>query len=165
MFLNLNTMHYPSAKNQAHSVHYYRETCCIKFFQQHISGISYRSLQRKFSSIKLSLQNELNFIDFAHIRTHFFRIHEKILKSKSLVQQKKFHKLLQESKTESDPGKVFFNFSQYELSDIEKKLLAKGLNFCLPPKQPKFAYYLVHFELFYREFCNLEILFNEENKN
>ena len=41
-------------------------------------------------------------------------------------------------------------------------LLVKDLNFCLPPKQLKYADYLVHFELFYRDICNLEILSNDE---
>ena len=58
--------------------------------------------------------------------------------------------------------KVIFNFSKYVLSDIEKKLLAKGLNFCLPPKQLKYADYLVHSELFYRDIRKLEILSNED---
>ena len=110
----------------------------------------------------MPLKNELNLIDFAHVSTLFFGINDKILKSKSSVQQKKFYKLLQESKTENDPEKVIFNFSKYVLSDIEKKLLAKGLNFCLPPKQLKYADYLAHFELFYRDIRNLEILSNED---
>ena len=121
-----------------------------------------RSLQKEFSSLKVSLQNELNLNDFAHVSTLFFRINHKILKPKSSVQQKKFYKLLQESKTESDHEKVIFKFSNYVLSDIEKKLLVKGLNFCLPPKQLKCADYLVHFELLYRDIRNLEILSNED---
>ena len=84
------------------------------------------------------------------------------MKSKSSVQQKRFYKLLQESKTESNPEKVIFNFSKYVLSDIEKKLLKKGLSFCLPPKQLKYAYYLIQFEFFYRDIRKLEILSNEE---
>ena len=83
-------------------------------------------------------------------------------KSKSLVQQKKFYKLVYENKMESDPENVIFNFSQYELSDAEKKLLAKGLNFCVAPKQLNYADYLVHFELFYRNIRNLEVLSNED---
>ena len=63
---------------------------------------------------------------------------------------------------ENDPEKVIFNFSKYELSDAEKKLLAKGLNFCLAPKQLNYADYLVHFELFYRNIRNLEVLSNED---
>ena len=107
-------------------------------------------------------QSELNLIDFAHVSTLFFGINNKILKSKSSVQQKKFYKLLQESKIENYPEKVIFNFSKYVLSGTEKKLLVKGLNFCLPPKQLKYADYLVHFELFYRDIRNLEILSNED---
>ena len=121
-----------------------------------------RSLQKEFSSLKVSLQNELNLIDFAHVSTLFFGIYDKILKSKSSVQQKKFYKLLQESKIENDPEKVIFNFSKYVLCDTEKKLLVKDLNFCLPPKQLKYADYLVYFELFYRDIRNLEILSNED---
>ena len=72
---------------------------------------------------------ELNLIDFAHVSTLFFEINYQILKSKSLVQQEMFYKLLHESKTESDPEKVILNFSKYVHSDIEKKLLLKGLKF------------------------------------
>ena len=92
----------------------------------------------------------------------FFGINDKILKSKSSVQQKKFYKLLQENKTENDLEKVSFNFSKYVLTDIEKKLLAKGFNFCLPPKKLNYADYLAHFELFYRDICNLKILSNAD---
>ena len=83
----------------------------------------------------MSLQNEFNLIYFIHVSTLFFGINDKILKSKRLVQQKKFYKFLQESKTENDPEKVIFNFSKYAHSDIEKKLFATGLSFCRPPKQ------------------------------
>ena len=38
----------------------------------------------------------------------------------------------------------------------------KGLNFCLPPKQLKYANCLVHFELFYRDIRNVEILSKED---
>ena len=41
-----------------------------------------RSLQEEFSSLKVSLHNELNLIDFSHVSTFFFGINDKILKSK-----------------------------------------------------------------------------------
>ena len=88
-----------------------------------------RSLQKEFSFLKVALQNELNLIDFAHVSTLFFRINDKVLKSKSSVHQKKFYKLLQENKTENNPEKVILNFSEHVLSDIEKELLGKCLNF------------------------------------
>ena len=45
------------------------------------------NLQNEVSSLKVSLQNELNLIDFAHVSTLFFGINDKILKSKSSVQK------------------------------------------------------------------------------
>ena len=51
---------------------------------------------------------------------------------------------------------------KYELSDREKRLLAKGLNFSLPSKYLDYADYLVTFELFYRNICNLGILSNQD---
>ena len=63
---------------------------------------------------------------------------------------------------ENDSEKVIFKFSKYELSDAEEKLIAKGLNFCLAPKQLNYANYLVHFQFFYRNICNLEVLSNED---
>ena len=121
-----------------------------------------RTLQKEISSLKVSLQNKLNLIDFAHLSTLSFGINVKILNSKSSVQQKKFDKLLQESKTENDHKKVIFNFSKYVLSNIEEKLLAKELNFCIPYKKLKYANSFTHFELFYRDIYNLEILSNED---
>ena len=61
-----------------------------------------------------------------------------------------------------DPSKVIFNFSNYELSDCEKKLLAKGLNFSLAPKYLDYAEYLVNFELLQKNIRSLGILSNED---
>ena len=61
-----------------------------------------------------------------------------------------------------DSSNVIFNFLKYELSDCEKRLLAKRLNFSLPPKYLDYADYLVNFELFYRNIRNLDILSNKD---
>ena len=61
-----------------------------------------------------------------------------------------------------DPSQVIFNFSNYELSECEKKLLAKGLNFCLAPKYLDYAEYLVNFELLQKNIHSLGILSNED---
>ena len=84
------------------------------------------------------------------------------LKSKSVVQQQKFYNLLKEKRYTQDPEKVIFNFSKYVLSDCEKSLLTKGLNFSIPCKKLDYADYLVHFELFFRDIRNLDILSNED---
>ena len=63
---------------------------------------------------------------------------------------------------ENAPEKTIFNFSKHELSDPEKRLLAKGSNFCLAPKQLNYADYLFHLELCHRNIRNLEVLSNAD---
>ena len=57
---------------------------------------------------------------------------------------------------------LFYDFSKYELSDAEKKLFAKCLNFFLAPEQLNYADFLVQFEFFYKNIRNLEVLSNED---
>ena len=107
------------------------------------------------------MQHEISF-DFAHVSSLFLRSNNRILASKSAIQQRKLSNLVKSSISIHDPNKVIFNFSKYELSDGEKGLLAKGLNFSLPPKYLDYGDYLANFELFYRNIRNLGILPNED---
>ena len=108
------------------------------------------------------MQHEITFIDFAHVSSLFLRNDSRILALKSTIQQKKLSNLVQSSTSMHDPSKVIFNFSKYELSDCEKRLLAKASNFNLPLKHLDYADYLVNFELFYRNIRNLGISSNED---
>ena len=84
------------------------------------------------------------------------------LKSNSVVQQKKFHNLLQEKSSTKDPEKVILNFSKHILWDCEKSLLTKGLNFGIPCKKVDYGNHLANFELFFRDISNLDILPKED---
>ena len=70
------------------------KVCQLNLLREEIrqKKFTLRSLQKEFSSLEVSLQNELNLIDFAHVSTLFFGINDRILKSKSSVQQKKFRR-------------------------------------------------------------------------
>ena len=59
-----------------------------------------------------------------------------------------------------DPNKVIFNFSSYELSDVEKSVLCKGLNFSVKPKSIEYSEFLLPFELLFRDVKHLS-----KNKN
>ena len=63
-----------------------------------------------------------------------------------------------------DPDKVIFNYASYKLSDLEKRLLAKGLNYALPPIKLNYGDYMTPFELFYREIWKLPIEDHELEK-
>ena len=62
---------------------------------------------------------------YGKTKTLFFGINDKILKSKSSVQQKKFYKLLQESKTENDPEKVILTFPSMYFPILKRSSLRK----------------------------------------
>ena len=67
------------------------------------------------------------------------------------------------SRPKQDPEKVIFNFSKLFLTDVEKPLLVKGLNFALPPKQLSYSDYLNNFELFFRSIDTLKILLGDNS--
>ena len=88
---------------------------------------------------------------------------DKVLKQKSTIQQKKFNNLVKDKKPHHDPEKnFFFNYSNYGLSEVQKSLLLKGLNFSIEPKKLNHADYLVNFELFYRDIRNLQVFSAED---
>ena len=62
-----------------------------------------------------------------------------------------------QSATRHDPDKVIFNYSTYDLSDGEKNVLAKGLNFAIPPKKLNYADYFTPFELLFRDVKKLSL--------
>ena len=49
------------------------------------------------------------------------------------------------------PNKVIFDFASYELSDVEKSVLCKGLNFSVKPKSIEYSEFLLPFELLFRD--------------
>ena len=59
---------------------------------------------------------------------------KKVLNQKSTIQQQKFNDLLKNKKPQHDSEKIIFNYSSYVLSEAEKSLLLKDLNYNIPPK-------------------------------
>ena len=55
------------------------------------------------------------------------------------------------------PDKIIINHSSYQLSDIEKTILAKGLNFALLPKKLNYAGYLTPYKLLLRDIKELSV--------
>ena len=80
---------------------------------------------------------------------------KKIFKTKE-IHSKKLKELGVNFTTKThDPDKVIVNYSSYNLSDKEKNLLSKGLNFALPPKRLNYGDYLAPYELLFRDIKNL----------
>ena len=78
-----------------------------------------------------------------------------------MASQSKQHETIQENKlfrlrkdvsksSTPDPDKVTFNYSSRKLTDVEKNLLARGLNFSVPPRKLRLSDFLIPFEKLFR---------------
>ena len=123
---------------------------------------SIRALNKKITSMKNNLYNEMSFIDYVHVITKFLVSNDKNIYKIHKNQGKKLHNLFlnnsyHNSVTSHNPDKVIFNFSSHVLNTTEKSLLSKGLNFAIPPKNINYADYMIPFELLYRDVDSLEV--------
>ena len=90
--------------------------------------------------------------DFVHLSCLFLVGNDSKLVKIKQVLYKKLHALGKDSsKGAHDPNKVIFNFSSHKLSDIEKKVLVRGLNFALPPVKLNYGDYLTQLEFLFRD--------------
>ena len=105
----------------------------------------------------------MNITNFAPITTVFSTSNNKnILLNVQKVHGKKISKLCSDhscyqSVTSHDPEKAFVNFSNRSLTEHEKSLLSRGLNFAISPKNISYAEYLLPFELLFRDIDLCEI--------
>ena len=132
----------------------YRD-CQVKLLRQELSNK--KSLRRtnlnELKRLKDEVVRVLSVVDFTHIISLFTRSNDATLSKCQEVQKKKLYNLgyFERDKETNDPEQVIHNFSSYQLSDVEKSLLAKGLNFSIPPKNLNFADYMLPFETLYKD--------------
>ena len=80
------------------------------------------------------------------------------VKFKKRIKKKLYNlRFFERDKEGNDPNQVIINFSSYQLNEVEKSLLAKGLNFALPPKILNRADYLLPFEMVYRDIKTMNV--------
>ena len=104
---------------------------------------------KEFDKVKSAIQSKLSIFNFAHVLCLFFGGNDSRLSKIRDVHNKKFNYLGLENRYEChDPDKVILNYSSYKLLDFEKRLLAKGLNYALPPIKLNYGNYMTPFELF-----------------
>ena len=83
------------------------------------------------------------------------------------IQKRKLQNLLKISSNDifsnsHNPDRVIFNFSSYELTDKEKNVLCKGLNFSIKPGLIEYSEFSLPFELLFRnikreDLCNEDV--------
>ena len=134
----------------------YRQ-CQTKLLKQEIYNKNRRArlLKKDLLFTRNDLMYKLRWIDFNHVRNLFLLGNDKALRKHQKVKNKKFGKLSEVSceSVSHDPNKVFYNFSRHKLTEEEKPVLSKDLQFALPPKILENADFILTFELL---FCDIK---------
>ena len=96
---------------------------------------------------------KLRWIDFNHVCNLFLLDNDEALQKSKKIQSKKFGKLSGVSceSVSHDPDSVIYKFSSHKLTEEEKSVLPKGLQFVLPPKMLEYSDYMLLFELLFRD--------------
>ena len=117
------------------------------------------SKQRKeLETVKNSIKKTVLLFDFAHLSCLFLVGNDSKLVKIKQVHYKKLHALGKDSSIGThDPDKVIFNYSFHKLSNVETNVLARGLNFALPPVKLNYGDYLIPFELLFRDVTKLPV--------
>ena len=102
------------------------------------------------------IKQQVNPIDFVDISSIFLICNDKNIQKCKEVQDCKIIKLGKNSLSRNNPDKVIYNFASVTLSDSNKSLLSKDLNFALPPTSLEYSEYLVDYELFFKDTLSLE---------
>ena len=139
-------------KDLQHSSTY--KKCLKKLLQQEVINKRkrFKVLEKELKSIKERLLLNLNVFDFNHVCNLFLVKNDKSLSYHQGIHNKKLASLSKtEIVSEHDPKKVIMNFSNYSLSEDEERLLSKGLQFAINPKEIEYSDFMMPFELLYRD--------------
>ena len=92
-------------------------------------------------------------VDLIHLKSVSDHENTKRLNQNQKIQDRKLFRLCAETKSDNsiDPNTVVFNFSQQLITDQEKEILSKGLNFSIPPNKLDYFAFLAPFETLHKK--------------
>ena len=102
-------------------------------------------VRAQLKKMKDNLRTVASLFDWSHIANTF---NIKTINGVKEVLDYKIPKLLGSTLTH-DPKKAIYNFFSHVLSQMEKKIFCKCLNFAIPPKKVKVETYLLPFEILF----------------
>ena len=124
-------------------------------------------LEERVAELHRQLKSMVKYIDYIHYQQVVETTCKKELESFKKVHTNKLLGLRSEAKTTNallDPDSVITNLSSYQLSDIEKMALARGLSYTLPPAKLKKGSYLANFELLFDRLKSQTFLGSNDDK-
>ena len=112
----------------------------------------------EYDCIKQELQYQLSPIHFIHGSLLFLVSNDKAIHKNDKIHSRKLQKLIpnmhETSITDNfshDSDKIIYNFSNCHLTNSDKSLLIKGLNFAIAPKKIEYSKFLLPFQLLFRD--------------
>ena len=149
------------ANRHLNNSHVYRK-CQLRLLEEEIKSKRKRinTLENDTQRVKEELQRTFSVLDFSYICSLFL-----VANDKSILHHNNIHKQKISSNNifsdSHNPDRVIFNFSSYKLTDDEKNVLCKGLNFSVKPGLIEYSEFLLPFELLFRD-IKREDLCNED---
>ena len=151
------SLQFKLANRHLHNSVVYKK-CQIKLLEEKIRAKrKIVNISRKDKkTIKEELQGTLSFLDFSYICSLFLVANDEEILHHDNIHKRKLKSFLEISLKEvindsHDHNKVIFNFSSFELRDVEKSVLRKGLKFSVKPKSIEYSKFLLRFEFLFRD--------------
>ena len=118
-------------------------------------------MEKDTQRTKKELQRTLLVLGFSYVCSFFLVANDKSILHHDNIQNRILQNLLNISSNKifsesHNPDKVIFNFSSYELTDDEKNIFCKCLNFSVKPGSIEYSKFLLTFE-FYSATKNVRI--------
>ena len=115
-----------------------------------------RDLKTRLSRLTVQLEGEVSWLDFNHLQCLIDRTNNVSIARVKYVQQNKLRNLGYVSDDGIQYEKVLFNYSNKVLSDVEKRVLSKGLKYVLSHCKPDFIDHFCTFEVFFKNLLKHE---------
>ena len=106
-----------------------------------------KNLNDKHLIFLTELKNTFSWLDFRHLLSIADSTNLQSITHVKFIDSRKLHTLLAEYlKSGVDPDSVIFNYSNYALSSIEKKVLSHRIRFIIYPNKLDYCLFLTPFE-------------------
>ena len=125
------------------------------------------TLEKDAQMVMEELQGTLSVLDFSYICSLFLVANDKSILHHDNTKKPKLKNLLKISlnnifSDSHNPERLIFNFSSHELTDDEKNVLCKGLNFSVKSRLIEYPEFSLTFELLFRnikreDLCNKDM--------
>ena len=111
---------------------------------------SLKLLVDKLGPLSAHLRSSVSWLDFNHLSSLIERTNTASVSRVKFVQENKLRKLGYVNDNGVPYDKVIFNYSSKVLTDVEKKVLSKGLMYVLSNGKPDFIDHFCTFEMFFK---------------